>query len=46
MVTQFHYTTWPEHGHPTSTLPIIELMDMLTRVQMKSGNKPITVMCK
>jgi protein tyrosine phosphatase len=45
VVTQFHYTMWPEHGHPSSTGPIIELIDMLTRAQMSSGNKAITVVC-
>ena len=46
MVTQFHYTAWPEHGHPTSTRPIIELIDMLTKAQRNSGNEAIVVVCK
>ena len=37
---------WSEHGHPTNTGPIIEMIDMLIRAQMNTGNKPITVMCK
>ena len=28
-MTQFHFTTWPEHGHPTSTASIIELIDYI-----------------
>ena len=45
-MTQFHYTSWPEHGHPSNTGSIIELIDMLTKAQMNSGNKVITVVCK
>ena len=37
---------WSEHGHPTNAGPIIEMIDMLTRAQMNTGNKAITVMCK
>ena len=45
-VTQFHYTVWSEHGIPSGTGQIIEMIDMLTRSQMNTGNKPITVVCK
>ena len=46
MVTQFHMTGWPEHGRPASTGSVLELLDMTTRAQMNSGNRPITVICK
>ena len=46
LVTQFHHTSWPEHGHPSNTGSIIKLIDMLTKAQMNSGNKVITVVCK
>ena len=46
VVTQFHYTQWSEHGHPSGTGQIIEMIDMLTRNQMNTGNKAITVVCK
>ena len=46
VITQFHYTQWSEHGHPTITGQIIEMVDILTRSQMNTGNKPITVVCK
>ena len=46
VVTQFHMTGWPEHGRPASTGSVLELLDMTTRAQMNSGNRPITVICK
>ena len=46
VITQFHYTMWPEHGHPKTTASVIEMIDLVTRAQMNTGNKSITVMCK
>ena len=46
VVTQFHVTDWPEHGRPTSTASVLELLDMVTKAQMNSGTRPITVLCK
>ena len=46
VVTQLHYTEWPEHGRPLNTTSMVELMDTLTRTQMSTGNKPIVVHCK
>ena len=45
VVTQLHYTEWPEHGRPTNAASMVELMDTLTRTQMSTGNKPIVVHC-
>ena len=45
VVTQLHYTEWPEHGRPPNTASMVELMDTLTRTQMSTGNKPIVVHC-
>ena len=45
-MTQFHMTVWPEHGHPTSTGSVIEMLDMITNTQMSCGNRTITVLCK
>ena len=46
MVTQFHYLEWPIGGVPSSCPSLIDLLQQLTKAQMDSGNKPITVMCR
>ena len=45
-MTQFQYTAWPESECPPDTGSVIEMIDGLTRTQMNSGNKVITVVCK
>ena len=45
VVTQFHLTEWPPHQVP-NTGTLIEMLDMVTKNQMSTGNRPITVMCK
>ena len=45
-VTQFQYVKWPEDGVPQSTTGILEVANLVQKVQMGSGNKPIAVMCK
>ena len=45
-VTQFQFTMWPEHETPPTISSIIELVDDVNVVQMRSGNGPMTVMCK
>ncbi|KAL5486487.1 hypothetical protein EMCRGX_G018974 [Ephydatia muelleri] len=45
VVTQLHYTEWPENGRPPNTASMVGLMDTLTRTQMSTGNKPIVVHC-
>ena len=45
-VTQFQYMKWPEDGVPQSTTGILEVANLVQKVQMGSGNKPIAVMCK
>ena len=45
-VTQFHFLVWPEHETPPITSSIIELVDNVNRNQMRSGNRPMIVMCK
>ena len=45
-VTQFHYVKWPEDGVPQSTTGVLEVANLVQKVQMGSGNKPIVVMCK
>ena len=45
-VTQFQYVKWPEDGVPQSTTGVLEVANLVQKVQMGSGNKPIVVMCK
>ncbi|KAL5486439.1 hypothetical protein EMCRGX_G018914 [Ephydatia muelleri] len=45
VVTQLHYTEWPENGRPPNSASMVELMDTLTRTQISTGNKPIVVHC-
>jgi hypothetical protein len=45
VVTQFHLTEWPPRQVP-NTGTLIEMLDMVTKNQMSTGNRPITVMCK
>ena len=45
-VTQFQYVKWPEDGVPQSTTGILEVANLVQKVQMGSGNKAIAVMCK
>jgi protein tyrosine phosphatase len=45
VVTQFHLTEWPEHGRPASTGSLVEMLEMITKAQMNSGNRTITVLC-
>ena len=45
-VTQFQYVKWPEDGVPQVTTPVLEIANLVQKVQMRSGNKTIVVMCK
>ena len=45
-MTQFQLMEWPEHGRPASTGSVVEMLDMITKAQMNSGNRAITVLCK
>ena len=42
----FHYLRWPKHGTPRGTSALLEFIQYINKIQMASGNKPITVMCK
>ena len=46
VVTQLHYTEWPEHGSPANIASVMELLDTLSRTQISTGNKPVVVHCK
>ena len=45
-VTQFHYIRWPEDGVPQTTTGVLEVANLVQKVQMNTGNKAIVVMCK
>ena len=44
--TQYQYMNWGEDRLPTSTGPMIEMLNKIMKVQSSTGNKSITVMCK
>ena len=45
VITQFHHTHWPAYASPPSG-SLIEMLDMVTKTQISTGNRPITIMCK
>ena len=45
-VTQFQYAVWPEDRVPLVTTSLLEIINLVQKVQMGSGNKAIVVMCK
>ena len=45
VITQFHHTEWSESGSP-HTGGLIEMMDLITKSQISTGNRPIAIMCK
>ena len=44
-VTQFHITCWTPDGHCFNLKSITDVIEEMTKVQMKSGNRPIVVHC-
>ena len=46
VITQYHYTKWPEHGRPQETTSLLILLGELMKQQNLTGNCPITVMCR
>ena len=45
-VTQFQYLSWMEDEIPDNTSSILEIANLIQKVQMGTGNKPIVVVCK
>ena len=45
-VTVFHYLRWPKDGVPQRTASLLEIVELVNKKQMSSGNKAITVVCK
>ncbi len=46
IITHFQYLRWQEDGIPNSTSAILEITNLVQKVQISTGNKPIVVMCK
>ncbi|XP_046841964.1 titin-like isoform X3 [Xenia sp. Carnegie-2017] len=45
VIRQFHYTSWPDVGSPSSGAGMMDLIGQVQRWQLQSGNKIITVHC-
>ncbi len=45
-ITQFQFLKWQENAAPNTTSAILEIANLVQKVQMSTGNKPIVVMCK
>jgi len=45
-VTQFHYLKWAENVTPMNTSTVLEIANLVQKVQMSTGNKSIVIMCK
>ena len=45
-ITQFQYMNWPQDGVPQSTTGVLEVANLVQKVQMNTGNKAMVVMCK
>jgi hypothetical protein len=45
-ITLLHYLRWPKNGSPQRTASLLEVIELVNKKQMGSGNKAITVMCK
>ena len=44
-VTQFHITCWRPDGHCSNPKSVTDVIEEMTKVQIRSGNKPIVVHC-
>ena len=46
VVTQIHYSQWPEYSAPTDIDAVLKLTDTVLKTAMSASDNPITVMCK
>ena len=44
-MTQFHITNWAAGGRCSNLKTIVDVIEEMTKVQIRSGNKPIVVHC-
>ena len=45
-VSVFWYNSWYEHTKPQTGSSLLNMVDAIVKNQSKTGNKPITVVCK
>ena len=45
-VFQIQYLKWPEQNVPTVTNSVLEIANLVQKIQISTGNSAITVMCK
>ncbi len=45
-ITQFQFLKWQENAVPNTISAILEIANLVQKVQMSTGNKPIVIMCK
>ena len=45
-VNQLQFLAWPEHETPSNCSSLVELIEHVNEVQMRTENRPIIVMCK
>ena len=45
-VTQLHYVEWSQQLCPSTSSPILNLIDVLESIQRKTNNGPITIHCR
>ncbi|XP_062509482.1 receptor-type tyrosine-protein phosphatase epsilon-like [Corticium candelabrum] len=45
VITQFHYTAWPENSNPKTVEQLFDMQDQLQKWQQGTGNKTIIVHC-
>ena len=45
-ITQLQYVEWSQDTCPSDSALIIDMIEVLERVQRKTGNGPITVHCR
>ncbi|KAI6659947.1 hypothetical protein LOD99_14287 [Oopsacas minuta] len=45
LVTHYRYTTWPDHGVPSSPDPILKLIREVNSININSVNSPIIIHC-
>jgi len=46
VVTLIHHTKWPKKNAVPSTTSVLQMINILIKVQIKTGNHAIIVMCK
>ena len=45
-VIHIQYLQWSEGGVPSTTATVLEIADLVQKIQMSTGNRPVVVMCK